>query len=73
MKRTDEDVTDGSLPGFLVSQKVLVRFETGESNGHFGHDTRKNGTKTLVKRQRRLSLDDLGSSSDEPSWFRLSS
>jgi len=73
VKRTDENVADGRLPSFLVSQKVLVGLETSESNRHFGYDTRKNGTETLVKRQRRLSLYDLNSRSDEPSWFRLSS
>ena len=50
MKRTDEDVTDGRLPSLLVGQKVLVCLETGESNSHFGYDSGKNGTETLVKR-----------------------
>lgn len=73
MKHTDEDVADGRLPSLLVGQKVLVRFETRKSNGHFRHNSRKNGTKTLVKRQGGLSLDDLGSRGDESSWFGLSS
>jgi len=73
VKRTDENVTDGRLPGCLVCQEILVCLEAGEPNRHFGHDTRKDGTETLVKRQRRLSSDDLGSCSDEASWFRLSS
>ena len=73
MKRTNENVADGRLPGLLVGQKVLVGLETGEPNRHFGHDTRKNGTETLVKRERGLSLHNLDPCSDEPSWFRLSS
>ena len=71
MKRTDEDVSDRRLPGFLVGQKVFVRFETGESNGHFGHDTRKDGAETLVERQWCFPLNNLDSGSNEPSWFRL--
>lgn len=73
MKRTDENVANGRLPGFFVGQKVLVGLETGESDRHLRYDTRKNGTEALVKRQWRLSLNNLDSCSDEPSWFRLSS
>jgi hypothetical protein len=71
VKRTDEDIADGRFPRLLIGQKVLVRLETGESNRHFGHDTRKDSTETLVKCQGRLPLDDLDPCSDEPSWFRL--
>lgn len=72
MKRTDEDSADGRLPSLLVSQKILVGLETRKSNGHFGYDPRKNGTETLVERQGGLSLNDLRSGSDKPSWLRLS-
>lgn len=72
MKRTDENVADGRFPRFLIGQKALVCLETGEPNRHFGHDARKDGTETLIKRQRCLSSDNLGTRSDETSWFRLS-
>ena len=71
MKRTDEDVADGRFPRLLVGQKVFVRLETGETNGHFWHDTRKDGTETLVECQGCLSSNNLGSCSDEPSGLRL--
>ena len=71
MKRTDENVADGRFPRLRVCQKVLVCFETGESNRHFGHDSREDGTEALVKRQGRLPSDNLGSCSDESSWLRL--
>jgi hypothetical protein len=72
VKHTDEDIADGRLPSFLIGQKVLVRLEARKPNGHFWHDSRKNGAKTFVERQGGFTSDDLGSSSDEPSWFCLS-
>ena len=38
MKRTDKNIADGRLPGFLVGQKALIGLETGESNRHLGDD-----------------------------------
>lgn len=71
MKRTDEDIADGRFPCLLVGEEILVRLEASEPNRHLWYDTRKDGTKTLVKRQWCLSLNDLGSCSNEPSWFSL--
>ena len=73
MKRTNEDIADGRFPRFLIGQEVFVGLETGEANRHLGHDSRKDGAEALVKRQGRLSLDNLSSCCDEPSWFRLQS
>lgn len=70
-KRTDENVTDGRLPGFLIGQKALIRLKTGESNRHLGYDAGENCTETLVQRQWRFPLHDLDPGSNEPSWFRL--
>ena len=50
MKRTDEDVANGRLPGFFIGQKTLVCLEAGETNGHLGYDAGKDGTEALVKR-----------------------
>ena len=36
---TDEDTSGARLASRLVGKPALVRLETGESNGHFGHDT----------------------------------
>jgi len=71
VKRTNEDIADGRFPRLLIGQEVFVRLETSESNRHFWHDSRKDGAKALVERQGRLSLDNLNSCCDEPSWFRL--
>lgn len=69
--RTDEDITNASLSGGLVSQPALVRLETGETNGHLGHDARQDGTETFVEGKWSLAPHDVDTSCDESSGLRL--
>jgi len=70
-KHTEESRLRANSTSLLVRHPLLVCLEGSESNGHLGHDTRDDGTKTLVETKRSLALDDFCAGGDETSRFDL--
>lgn len=70
---TKEDVGRRHFARVLVHQKVLVHFETGEPNGHLGHDTGHDCAESLVQPEWGFFCDDGATCGDEPALFALSS
>jgi len=69
--RTNKDAPYIGLSCFLISQPTFVSFEASEPNRHFRDYPRENSTKTFVKSQGCLSLNDICSGSKETSRFSL--
>lgn len=70
-RRTKERCLPAHSACLLVRQKLLVPLVRCETNCHLWDDARKDGTKTFIQTQRRLSFYNLFTRGIEAAPFRL--
>lgn len=70
-QHTQESSLRAHGAGLLIGHQFLIRLKRGESNRHLWHNTRGDGSESLVETQRSLALDDLGAGGDEAAGFDL--